>query len=334
MAFGNIRNTHLYAAVQSAHLTAATVATANYFTHSKVTMDRKTALIKDPSITGSLTEPLGILGKMTGDYSIDIPLRGSGTTLTAPPFDAILQSLFGSAISTGVYSMVDTPLPFSLYRYRLDDAGSADLTNQLGLGSIVTDATFVMGPDIAMLNVTGTSAFVLDNKTFSTYLTPWKGGLSSFPAEPTAPTSILEQPTIGFTGSMVVDSNTLITFKSANIKIATGKSQIDDTFGSYIGTGVYSNTRTVDITLELDEDNSSACNDLKTKAFGGLPINIAATIGTVAGNSFELALVGVQLDPGFKLTDGPKGNIRMSFASSIAHGSTLAGLDAVTLTCL
>lgn len=328
-----IRNRWLYAAMQSDPLTIATVDTGDYFSHTKVSLDPVVDLIKDNSITGSRQDPLGIPGRMSGTFSVDLNMRGSGTTLTAPSFDALLEATFGQAIATGVYALTDNIETFSLYNYRVDPAGGTALTQQIAMGATVTDTTFTIGSDIASMTCNGKAVFVLDTNDFSTYNTAEKGGLTSFPASPTLPTSILEVPVVGFTGSITTGSDTIVELKTATVKISTGNDIVTDTFGTFIGSGVQGNVRTIDVTLTLDDSDSTGIANLKKKAQSKAPFNIALTVGTIAGNTFAFALSQVQLGS-YKFTDGSKGRVQLEFSASTAHGTTLAGLDALTLTCL
>lgn len=326
-----VRNRWLYAAIQSDPLTIATVTTSNYFSHTKASLDPVVDLIKDNSITGSRQDPLGIPGRMSGTFSIDLNMRGAGAGVV-PMFDPLLVATFGQAATSGVYTLTDNIETFSLYNYRVDPSGGTGLTQQIGMGCTVSDTTFTVGNDIATMTCNGKAVFVLDTNDFSTYTTAEKGGLSSFPASPTLPTSILSVPVVGFTGSITTGSDTIVELKTATIKISTGNDIVTDTFGTFIGSGTQGNVRTIDVTLTLDDSDSTGIANLKKKAQNKAAFNVAINVGTVAGNIFEFALVNVQLGS-YKFTDGSKGRVQLEFSASTAHGSTLAGLDALTLTC-
>lgn len=322
-----------YLANQSSISTIPTVTTTNNVLFSKLSLDADIGEIKDPSVTGSRQDLAGARGRMSGTWSIEAALRGSGTAGTAPAhLDVLLESIMGQANSTVAdtsctYALSDGISTFALYRYRRDQAGGTALTQQIGSTCGTTDATFTLGQDVAMLSCSGRCAFVLDSNNFASYISAWKGGLGSFPAEPTAPTAIPVQPVVGFTGSITADSNSVVELKTATIKISTGNQLVDDDYGNYIGSGWQGDTRSIEVGLTLDDSDSAAIVDLKQKAFTYTPINIDIVSGTVAGNIFTFNLKNVQMrNP--KFSDGPKGRMRLDFSASMAHGTTLAGTDA------
>lgn len=323
-----------YAAVQTDSQTLATVDTTNYFSCDKIALDLDKALIPDPSITGSRQAPKGVVGKATGTFSLDLEMRGAGTTLTAPQFDPLLEAIFGAPIDTGVYSLSDTIKTLSLYRYRLNDIGTATGPyGQIGVGATVTDATFTIGQNLASMAVNGKTVFTMDSTIFSTLTTAEKFGLSAFPAAPTAPTSLLLQPTVGFEGSIVCGSDTIADLNSMTIKVNTGNSIVNTTFGTTFGSGTQGNTRSIEVTMTIDDSDSTGVANLRKAANSKVPFNITATVGNVAGNIFEFALVNVQ-SGALKMTEASGGRMQIEIASSMAVGDTLAGLDALTLTCL
>jgi hypothetical protein len=325
-----------YLGIQTDIATIPTVVTANNVLFSKLSLDASAAAIKDPAVTGSRQSLESQRGRMTGAWSIDTVLRGSGAAGTAPPhLDVLLQSVFGHAntavaSTSNTYNMTDDIINFALFRYRHDQAGGVALTNHIGSLCGTTDATFTMGADLAQATFNGSAAFVLDSDNFASYVSAWKGGLSSFPAEPTAPTAIPTLPVIGFTGSITTDSDSVVELKTATIKVSTGNTLVDDSYGQFIGSGWQGDERTIELSLTLDDSDSAAIIDLKQKAFSFTPIDIVIVSGTVAGNIFTFTLKQVQMQ-NVKFSEGPKGRMRVDFSASMAHGTTLAGLDAFKL---
>jgi hypothetical protein len=330
------RNRRMYLHEQTTPLTVPTAVTADYCLFTKLTLDPISAAIKDPSITGSRGELKGVPGRKSGTWAIDGALHGSGAAGTAPQAHVLLKAALGHeasvAMTSTTYTLVDDITSFALFNYRTDPSGGTGLTQQIGMGCVVSDITFNVGQDVHSFAANGRCIYVIDSDNFATDDSTWLGGLMSFPAEPTAPTSLPQAVTVGFTGSITTDSNSIIELKTATIKLTTGNDIVDDTFSTYIGSGVQGNTRMIDVSLTLDDSDDSAIADLKTKARTFSPIDIVIQCGTITGSIFTYTLKQVQMvEP--KFTDGPKGRVRVDFGASGAHGTTLAGLDAFKIVC-
>lgn len=328
----------LYIAPQTDPMTLPTVTgTSNYCLFTKLNIEGVQGVINRPDITGSRGTLPGIAGKHTGTWSVGMSLAGAGAAGVDPDCDPLLQATFGAVptivASTSVtYALSDNIITAALFHYRHTQVGGTTLTNQISMGSVVDTATFTMGADIATVDFSGKSIFVLDSDNFASYtgaLAIGKGGLGSFPAEPSTPT-YHGLPVIGFTGSLTMDTQTVVELKSATVKISTGNQIVDDSFGYWMGSGVQGDMRQIDVSLTLDDSDSAAIIDLKQKAFSFAPITVTLVCGTVAGNTWTFNLSNIQMvNP--KFSEGSKGRMRVDFGASIAHGSTLAGLDALSL---
>ncbi|HXS93183.1 MAG TPA: hypothetical protein VN736_01190 [Candidatus Limnocylindrales bacterium] len=328
----------LYMAAQTDPLTLpSSITNTNYCLFSSLDIVGEQQVIRRPDITGSRQDLIGLPGRHTGTWSVSMSLAGSGSAGTAPDCDPLLQAIFGAAntavaSTSNTYSLSDNIITCALYHYRHAQNGTTALTQQISMGSTVTQATFSLGSDIATLSANGRSIFVLDSDNWSAYTGVFsgaKGGLSAFPSEPSSPV-FHGVPVVGFTGSLTTDSNSVAELKSMTIKVTTGNQIVDDTFGQYFGSGVQGDFRTIDVSLTLDDSDSAAMLDLKQKAFSFAPINIVAVCGTTAGNTWTFNLNQVQMvNP--KFSPGPKGRMRLDFNASVAHGTTLSGLDAFSL---
>src|SRR5207244_1430504 len=111
--------------------------------------------------------------------------------------------------STSVtYNLSDSPLSFALYHFRTPST----VTQRIGMGAIVKDATFTLGPDIATLSANGECIWVIDSDNFASLTTAEKGGLTAFPTEPASPVAH-GNAVIGFTGAITMDGQTIADLK-------------------------------------------------------------------------------------------------------------------------
>jgi hypothetical protein len=309
---------------------AASVTASNTCVYTKLTLNPIINQIVRPDITGSRDLLQSMKGRQSGTWGMDMSLAGNGAAGVVPDCDPILQSLFGQAatISAGVsctYALTDAVTAFSLYRFRTP----AGLTNHIGGGSVVSECTFTLGPDIATLSAQGTSLWVLDSDNFSNFTTAAKMGLTSFPTEPGSPVSH-GLAVIGFTGAITMDSGAVLRLKTATIKTSTGNRLIDDTFGSFTSTGVVGDERKTTVAFTLDDTDEAAIQNLKAKAFSQAAINMVLQVGTIAGNTWTWTLKNVQLqEPTY--AEGNKSVFHLAFGESTAHGTSLTSLDSVSL---
>jgi len=309
----------------------ASVVGTNQALFTKVSLQQIIAPIRRPDITGYRTTPYDMAGRQSGTWSFDCSLAGSGTAGTAPDIDPLLVSIFGQAgtVSAGTsvtYSLSDSVDTFCLYHYRQPSS----MQQRVGFGCVASDARFVLGNDIAAVSASGTCVWVLDSDNFSTATAAEKGGLASFPTEPSSPTTHGQYAVVGFTGTVTMDSQTIATLKTATIDIKTGSRLIDDTYNSYLPTAAIGDERDVSISFTLDDTNTAAIKDLKAKAKTMTPVNITIQAGLIAGNIWTFNLTGVQLSEP-KVNEGNKSVFQVSFDNCMAHGSSLSALDDIQL---
>jgi len=313
-----------YMAPQTSHTAAATVTGSNYFLCNKLSLETVTQMIRREDITGSLTDLPGIIGRRSGTWSIDADLTGSGAAGTPPSLDPLYASLFGqtATVNAGTsvaYSLCDDAKSFTLYKYVRSSDGTPT-TAQIGFGAVPRTVSFSLGQDLAKVSASGDCLFVIENDVWGNLDTSMKGGLASFPAEPSTP-SQSSVAIVGFTGSITLDSQTQVSLKSAGVTINTGKAMVYS-FGGYIPNDWESDMRSISMSLTLDDDNGTALADLKSKSFLGSTIECDLQIGTIAGSTCLLTLKGVQLSQ-FKYLEGSR-RLQVSFDGSIAHGTNPA----------
>jgi hypothetical protein len=123
MAYSFNRNHRLYAAVESSFGTAATLTGANCFLITKATFTPNVDLLVPQSKTGTRTQPVGVAGRRTAKFTIEIELRTSGTAGTKPDIDPLLVATFGQAgtvvASTSVtYNLSDLIPSLTIGSYR------------------------------------------------------------------------------------------------------------------------------------------------------------------------------------------------------------------------
>ena len=335
MAYAFSRNERVYLQKETAFGTipntggTASVSGSNACRHVKTSLVPDVALLVRPDKTGSRTQTVGVAGRKLGKWSLDMSLAANGAAGVVPDCDPLLVALFGAdaTISTGVsvsYALADVVKSLCLWRFRTPAA----VMQQMALGAVVSDATFNLGQDIASWTMNGEALWVLDSVNFATTDATGKGGLTSFPTEPSSPVTnggIIA----GFTGVATFDSNVLANIRSATLKISTGNAIVKDTFGSYYGTTPEGDMRKVTLAFDIYDDSGTGTSNLYQKAITKSAINITLQIGTVAGSIWTWTIKGVQLDVP-NLSDGQR-RWSASFAESQASGSSLTAMDEVAL---
>jgi len=295
-------------------------------------------LIPVPWKTGTRSTQPGIVGrKSTASWSLpNIPVIPSGSAGTVPDADALLQGIFGLAgtISAGVsvtYSFSDSAfLPFVLARFQ---HGQSALTQQFGIGALVSDFNFSINGDVFTMGASGPLYWALDSENFSNEDTAGKCGLTVYPTEPSSPTVVgtIQQ---GFVGTATFDGTGLDTTNcpliSCSVRGRTGTTYVADAFGVSYPALPVGGERMISISFGLVDTDASILNTLKTKAKAKTPINISIQVGNVAGSIVTLALKSVQL----AVPDYGDDNARVvaSFGDSAAHATAVANIDDFSIT--
>lgn len=329
MAISYSRNERIYPIVESTFGVIPTFTGANNCKFKKVKLKPIVARLTRTDKTGVRSEPLGVGGRRSATWSVDMSLAPNGTPGVAPDCDPILQAIFGQAptivSSTSVtYNLSDAIKSFSLPSYRTPST----MMQRIAAGCVVTDATFNFGQDVADWQANGKAYWVVDSKNFATLDTPGKCGLASWPDEPSTP--VTNGPMIaGFTGVATFDTNVLANILTASVKIASANDIPLNTFGTYYGDLPEGDVRVVSLTFVLKDKDESATSNLYQKAITKAPITVILQSGTAAGSIATLTLKGIQLDVP-DLDDNQRA-WTANFGESTAHPSTPAALDEVTL---
>lgn len=326
--FGYTRDERAYALLESAYgLTPNTngvssLSGSNCFSLISIDLDPDVDLYEAEYKTGSRSMIQGQPGRKVGSFRISIPLKGSGTPGVPADYSPILISALGvRTIVPGtnvIYSLQDNPAnTFSLYRFRTPSV----LCQQLGISCIPTRVTWTIGQNMANWSVEGQCMWVQDSEQFPSADTIGRGGLTSFPTEPTSPVTNGIQAQ-GFVGSISMDGNVLANIQQMTITANLGWSQNRTFFGSYYPTDILGGIRQISGTIEAFDDASAAMMDLRAKGLSKAPIAIYAQVGNVPGNTHQFTCNNCQLSYPSLSDSGDRFGARLNFT---AH-ETSAGL--------
>lgn len=272
-----------YAAKESSYGTAATLANADALQITTLTTDAVQGNVDRSDKTGSASRAKSIQDNRRAAWNILFELCGSGTAGAADDADVFFENLFGKKTVNAGVSIV----------YECDDVeGSLTIGNfdkptgndqEIVIGAIVEQASFNFGAAIPTVSMSGSGMWAIRKSQFSSLDTAGKGGYSSFPSEPSAPT-ILGTPPRGRTGSIVIDGVTYAIFQEGAINFSPGVTLGPPQFGSIYPSAPRRTRRAVTVDFSLEDDGGSDINALMVKVLNGTPIDATFTIGTVAGN--------------------------------------------------
>lgn len=236
------------------------------------------------------------------------------------------------------YTFIDDITHFTLWSFRTPTT----LDQRVGNSCVVTEATFNFNQDVATWQANGDCFWVLRSKDFSVSDVYQKGGLGSFPNEPSTPVT---NGTIipGFTGRFVAGQSigttsaaaystaavTFPTIRNATIRVQTNNLLVRDTFGSYYATLTEGDVRNITLTFNIYDDDSTGVNTLKTWGDNKTPVDFCINLGTVVGNVFVFYLKNVYL-AAHVLGDGQL-RFDAAYSDSRATTSTLAVRDEFSL---
>jgi hypothetical protein len=308
--------------------TIPTVANTNAFRSEMLKLEAAPALIDRPDKTGSLDFLLGAAGRRGGSWSMKASMAGSGTAGTASDHGPFYQALFGKAptvvAATSVtYTQDDLSPSISIFSYRTPSTA----TQQIALGAVVDSATFTLGADIATVEFGGTSLWVLDTDSFSTADTTAKGGLSSFPVQPSTPVTNGNM-IVGFKGIITLDGQVYNAVRSAKITYKANRDVPNDVIGSGYGSAPGQDRRQISGDIDLYDDDSANLSALKVKALAATSVNLIFQAGTTGGNIATFNANNCQLTPAVYDDGARKYAVRFNFT---AHASGIATKDSATL---
>jgi len=275
---------------------------------------------------------VGIRGRKNATFSIrGVPIIPSGVAGTIPDLDILFQCAFGQAAtvvaSTSVtYSLLGTGyLPFSLLGW---PHGVTSLTAQALWGCIITRIVFNFNGLFLTMDVDGMAGNMIDSTGFAAFDTLGKGGLTTYPAEPSSPT-VNGQPIAGFGSgyTTTLDSGSIeLKVRTRSITWETGLELVQDVEGSPYPIAVVGGPRRFSLALSALNDDTSALNAIKTACDTDnvSPINLVSVSGTAAGSIMTFNLNNIQPNA-FNLRDN--GNmVDFELPASYAHASAV-GLE-------
>jgi tail tube protein len=306
----------------------ASVGNSNAFLMEMLKLDAAPALIDRPDKNGSLDWLAGTPGRRGGSWSMKASLAGNGAAGTAPDIGPFLQALFGKAptivSSTSVtYTQDDLSPSLSIYSFRKPSTA----TQQVALGAVVDQMILTLGGDIATVEFSGTSLWVLDTDSFSGADAIAKGGLTAFPSEPSAPTTNGNM-IVGFKGVITLDGNVYSTVRSLKVTYKANRDVPNDVIGTGYGSSPGQDRREVTFEVDVYDDDSANLSALKLKAIAATTVNISAQAGNVAGNIATANLNNCQLTPATYDDSSRKYAAKLT---GKAHASGLGTKDSCTL---
>jgi hypothetical protein len=302
----------------------ATLAGSNACRLVKGTFMPQVALIKRPDKTGTRSQLVGVLGRKYASWTIDMSLAPNGAAGVAPDCDPLLQGVFGQAptvvSSTSVtYNLADTIPSLSMWSFRQPST----IEQRCTFGAVVQEMVLEAGPDVAMLKFSGDALWTLGANQFSVADTIQKGGLTSFPTEPSSP--VTNGPMlVGFVGSIVIDSDTIVTLRTATMNMKTANVVIRDTFGTYYPTSAEGDERDFTLDCSIYEDDSAAYATMIAISEAKTPVTVVLTLGNVAGATVTTTLKNVQFAAP---SQEEQRRYITNWSGSVAHATSVAVKD-------
>jgi hypothetical protein len=321
---------------QASILTAASVSSAKLLRipPNGVKLTPAMPITPVPWKTGTRSMQPGISGRQAATWELsNMPVIPSGAAGTVPDADPIYAGMFNQAgavtTSTNViYSFLDTGvMPFTLASFF---HGVSTLTQRLCFGCCVEQVDFTLNANVFTHTLRGSAVYRLDSDYFSSEGTAQKGGLSSYPSEPSSP-STTGAIIPGFGGVATIDGTDMsLTLRSCTISVKTGNRLMADLFGSPLPQFQVGGQREITASFGFVDNDGSALIAIKNlaKAYG--TTNVTITVGTVAGYEVVFTLKSVQLVVP-DMSDETD-FVTTSFAASSAHASAIANTDDLTLT--
>ena len=309
--------------------------------HESLQLTSNRAVADRPDKTGTKSRLVGITARTSGSFTYTGPLVPNGAAGTAPDLDPILQSLFGQpativAATSATYNFLDSGfIPISFFRY--NKSGGSSPTNFYAGGCLVQRLTLHLGGDYLMMTVEGKCVVVGDSAQFASYTgndAIAKLGLTTFPAQPVggAPNTVSGTPINGFGGTATFDGQSMAELRGAtNITFNSGLDFVEDAFQDGYPFAIVSGRRSVTIgSLRFIDSDTSALNNLKTKAFTKSAINISIAVNNTAGSIVTINLNALQLQNYNLVENGPAFDIVYN-GESPAHATAVANTNDATL---
>ncbi|MCC6591607.1 MAG: hypothetical protein IT168_33280 [Bryobacterales bacterium] len=321
----------VYAKIETAFGTAATLAAANCMRHTKCSLTAEQAYIQSSDKTGSISATRGRPGARGGRWSLEYEARPNGVAGQKPDCDPILEAAFGQAAtvvaSTSVtYSLANAIKSFTLGRFRQPST----VMQQVGIGCVLQELGFSFEQAAnCKFTANGSSLWVPDSVTFSSLDATGKGGLGAFPPEPASPVTNGE-PVNGLAGTATLDGSSQAQIRSASVRMSMAvEIPRDRLFAGQYGSSPERDVLGAYVDLTVVDEDIAAVTGLYSKALSGTPVDIVLEAGSVTGNRFKWTLKNCLL-PMPELDDSAR-----KWASNLrgirAYSTSLTSLDEVSL---
>lgn len=290
------RNQKCFPVLETTFGTAVTPIGTNACLITSLTTQAQQPIIDRPDKTGNLSQILGIPGRKTASWSASMSMAANGAAGVKPDYDVLNQLIFGKAAvvvggTSVTYGLDDNNYSASIWNYN----DPSTVAQYVSISSVCNQLKISFGGDVPTLEYSGSSLWVLDTDQLAdgTMDSVGKGGLSSFPAQPTPTTN--GKPPAGFVGLITLDGNVYSTLRSGSITLSVARNLPIDAFNSYYGTQPVPGIRAAMLDFSLYDDDSTILKSLKQKSFNKSTMNLAFQIGTVAGNIHTFNLKNVLL---------------------------------------
>jgi hypothetical protein len=307
----------------------ATLAGGDAFLCASLDMNTDQPTVDRPDKTGSLGAVQGVPDRITANWSMSCSMAGSGAAGTAPDIDPFLEATFGknkvvNAATSVVYDPDDNNISLSIWDFN----SLATASQRVIFGAIVNQAILRLGDTFGMIEFSGEGRYVLESTEFATAATVLKGGLTTFPSEPTPTTA--GTSVSGRKGVITIDGNAYTTFRRADVTIACARVKDHEVFDEDLPGAAASGRRAVTFDLTMRDDDSSNLSALKNKSKTGTAINATYQIGKTAGNIWTVLLQNILM--GKPQYDYSQPQRVVVFRGCKAHMTTLSSKDEIKLT--
>lgn len=286
--------------------------------------------IARPDKTGSLGEIAGIPGRRSCQWSTQFSAAGSGAAGTPPDGGHLIEMVLGKlgvvvAATSVTYGQDDLSPSCTIYNY----STPSTVTQQAAIGAIGNSIKFSIGSDVPLIDVSGEALWGYDTEQAADGTTDAtaKGGLGSFPAEPSTPTTNGAPPQ-GFFGVITLDGNAYQAMLTADITVAVARELPKDAFNNAYPAGPAAGLRTVGVNCTIYDDDTANLIALKKKMLSGVnpkpAPQLSFQLGTVAGNIWTHTLKNVTINP--YTLDWSRTRRSLTFQGK-AHDTTIGAKD-------
>jgi hypothetical protein len=288
--------------------------------------------------TGSSSSLVGIPGRVLAQVPIKMPFIPSGAAGTKPDFDLLLQSIFGQAptVSAGVsvtYAYSDAILFSTILAYNKTPGLTAARTSDMyafGWSPLSWELAY-NGTEFT-LTLNGQAINVASKRLFSvsytgTYVAA-KGGLTTYPVEPSFSTNGQSVPAFGgvFTlgGGQVFEVVGPFTVGGT-----TGINYQNDGYLDAFALTATRGLRTTYITCKVLDTDSTILQTLSQATFSKAPLTLSLSLGATAGQIVTVNMTNIQL-PAESWSE-TESTVEINYNTATAHETTAGAKDDLTI---